>query len=345
MIYTPDWESLARALERVASAHSDLVESKIAICNAVADKKIEVRVTIDRSHHRHSGTTFTGGNVDVPARLNPDDFDWTQSRPLRPWRVGPLPGQHYNWTGGWNPEPIELIELRRGDVTTVLRCDDKAGAEVIAYSEAKKHLCKAKFRDHYIAGFSGHEEYILEVGWSLEVGMAEWEATNAKAREFDYQQDWANGWLEGHGFIDGMVLQLGQPIPSFSRVGFEREFAKEFPASPQQELAPVATSAGMSTASQAPGGNVKRGRQSGKGSSARPPKGANVKRRKPRRKSAPKAEAIKMALRKHGYHLGQQGKSYKEIAKQIEPDVGGAFGATEHARVKAIERAMKSLKK
>ena len=106
MIYTPDWETLANALERVVSTHGDLVESKIAICKAVADKKIGVRVTVDRRHHRHSGTTFTGGNVDVPARLNPDDFDWTQSRPLQPWRIGPRPGEHYTWIGGWNPKSM-----------------------------------------------------------------------------------------------------------------------------------------------------------------------------------------------------------------------------------------------
>jgi hypothetical protein len=210
MIYTADWESLACALARVVSAHGDLVESKAAICNAIADKKIGVKVTVERSRHHHSGKTFTGGNVDLPARLHPDDFDWTQSRPLHPWRLGPRPGEHYAWIGGWEAEPISLIELLRGDVTTVLRCDDK-------------------------------------------------------------------------------------------------------------EL--------------------------GAGSSAGQPKGANVKLINLRKKSAPKAKAIEGALRKHGFHLDQQGKSYKEIAKQIEPDVAGVFGPTEQSRMKAVERALKSLKK
>jgi len=44
MIYTPDWELLADALQRVVSAHEDLEVSKAAICNAIADKKISVRV-------------------------------------------------------------------------------------------------------------------------------------------------------------------------------------------------------------------------------------------------------------------------------------------------------------
>ena len=76
MIYTPDWESLANALQRVASAHNDLPGSKAAICNAISDKKIAVRVIVDPSHDRHGGMTFAGGNIAVPFRLVPGDFDW-----------------------------------------------------------------------------------------------------------------------------------------------------------------------------------------------------------------------------------------------------------------------------
>src|SRR5262249_13586092 len=118
-----DWESLANALQRVVSAHGDMVESKTAICNAIADKKIAVRVTIDRSRHLLGGMTFAGRNVGVPARLNLNDFDWSQSRPLHPWRIGPQRGEHYTWIGGSDPEPISLTELRTADVMRVLLRD------------------------------------------------------------------------------------------------------------------------------------------------------------------------------------------------------------------------------
>lgn len=121
MIYTADWEMLAHALDRVVSTHGDLEKSKAAICGAVADRKIAVRVTVGR-RSRYSGRTYADGNIDVPKKIDPDDFDWVQSSPLRPWRIGPQAGEHYTWIGGWEPEPIELIELRSTDVTAVLRC-------------------------------------------------------------------------------------------------------------------------------------------------------------------------------------------------------------------------------
>jgi hypothetical protein len=121
MIYTPDWELLAHALDRVVLTHGDLEKSKAAICGAVADRRIAVRVTVSRGS-RYGGRTYAAGNVDIPKRIDPDDFDWVQSSPLRPWRIGPQAGEHYAWIGGWEPEPIELIELRRIDVTAVLRC-------------------------------------------------------------------------------------------------------------------------------------------------------------------------------------------------------------------------------
>jgi hypothetical protein len=122
-IYAFDWESLANALGRVVAIHGDAEQVQTAICGAIADKKVDVRVTISRVDHLHGGRTFGIDNVDVPPRINPVDFDWVHSRPVHPWRIGPRRGEHYSWIGGWTPHPIELIELRRADVNTVLRCD------------------------------------------------------------------------------------------------------------------------------------------------------------------------------------------------------------------------------
>jgi hypothetical protein len=122
-IYAFDWESLANALGRVVAIHGNAEQAQTAICGAIADKKIDVRVMISRGDHLCGGRTFGVGNVEVPPRINPADFDWVQSRPVHPWRIGPRMGEHYNWIGGWEPHPIELIELRRADVNAVLRCD------------------------------------------------------------------------------------------------------------------------------------------------------------------------------------------------------------------------------
>jgi hypothetical protein len=100
MIYATDWEMLERALQRVVSAHGNLAESKAAICGAVADKKIEVRVTVDLAHLHRGGATFSGCSVDVPLRLDPKDFDWEMSRPLRLWFIGTQRSEHGHSTGG-----------------------------------------------------------------------------------------------------------------------------------------------------------------------------------------------------------------------------------------------------
>jgi hypothetical protein len=110
-------------LGRVVAIHGNAEQAQTAICGAIADKKIDVRVMISRGDHLCGGRTFGVGNVEVPPRINPVDFDWVHSRPVHAWRIGPRTGEHYVWIGGWAAHSIELIELRRGDVDAVLRCD------------------------------------------------------------------------------------------------------------------------------------------------------------------------------------------------------------------------------
>ena len=120
-LYTPDWGTLVDALERVVAATgASKLEAQTAICHTIADKKIRFRVVVDPSHIPDGGRTFVGGNVGVPPRLDPADFDWTHSRPFKQWSIGPVPGQHYTWIGGWQDRPISLIELSTADVRDVL---------------------------------------------------------------------------------------------------------------------------------------------------------------------------------------------------------------------------------
>jgi hypothetical protein len=84
-------------------------EAKTDVCRAVADRNINLRVRIASSGGSMRGRVFSGGNVGVPAHLGPGDLDWVRSRPLKPWSIGPMPGQHYSWD--WEDRPIDLIEL------------------------------------------------------------------------------------------------------------------------------------------------------------------------------------------------------------------------------------------
>src|SRR5262245_61204215 len=86
-------------------------EAKTDLCRAVADRKIDVRVSI-------RDDVFSNGNVRVLPHLRPEDLDWTQARPLGPWSIGPKLGQHYLWDQ--QKRSLDLIELSTSDVMKVL---------------------------------------------------------------------------------------------------------------------------------------------------------------------------------------------------------------------------------
>jgi hypothetical protein len=125
-------------------------EAKTDLCHAMADGKINVRVRIAATDYGMGGQIFSNGNVGVPPHLRLGDLDWTQSRPLAEWRIGPRPGEHYTWIGDWENRPIDLIELLTDDVVSVLcstafnkatpNSNSGGGAKTIAIGEAIDQL-------------------------------------------------------------------------------------------------------------------------------------------------------------------------------------------------------------
>lgn len=89
------------------------MNNKTDICSAIADHKIAVRVFCGEQ-------PFSDGNVGVPSRLNPDDFDWAKSRPFKKWFIGPVGPENYTWLSGWEARSISLIELSTSAVREVL---------------------------------------------------------------------------------------------------------------------------------------------------------------------------------------------------------------------------------
>jgi hypothetical protein len=121
--YVPEWEPLADALTRVMTSGVNEQQAKIEICQAIADKKIDIRVEIEKAAPDVGGKTLSGRNIDVPPRLHPDDFDWVQSRPLKPGETGPdssNPSERYYSLWSWKPRSINFLEVRTSDVTAVL---------------------------------------------------------------------------------------------------------------------------------------------------------------------------------------------------------------------------------
>ncbi|MFZ0423539.1 MAG: hypothetical protein WAL80_11740 [Xanthobacteraceae bacterium] len=153
MAYVPDWERLSDALKRVMAAGVPEDEAKLDISRQIADRKIRVRLTIaeqsvptttkvfadwnqlvaeaqglaPRTPHQktnnqeasvESNECFEGANVKVPPHLTPADFDWENSRPLKPWPVRPRGGRRDEWRS-FSP-PAVLIELSVSDIRNVL---------------------------------------------------------------------------------------------------------------------------------------------------------------------------------------------------------------------------------
>jgi hypothetical protein len=119
--YVPDWEPLANALRRVLATSSSEPDAKADLCNAVADKKIAIRILVADSDPDVGSKTLAGAQVEIPPRLGPKEFDWARSRPVRPWRTGPTSVvEHYDPTWSWKPREIALIELATADIASVL---------------------------------------------------------------------------------------------------------------------------------------------------------------------------------------------------------------------------------
>jgi len=115
--YISKWERLLEALNRVTSAGITESDAKRGICNAIADGAIEIQLALGKHMTKHMTTRnkVLGGDVEIPVRLESQDFDFENSRPLKQWAVKRERISHL--AGYWD---FEWIELSRADVTKVL---------------------------------------------------------------------------------------------------------------------------------------------------------------------------------------------------------------------------------
>jgi hypothetical protein len=135
-------EPLADAFKRVMASGLSEDQAKMDICGAVADGKINVRVrvSIAATDNAMRGRVFYSShrNVAVPLHLDPKDLDWVQSRPLKPWPIGPWgPQYHSRPSWSWENQPIDLIELSTTDVMREL-CNAWNRPEAIGKPEKPK---------------------------------------------------------------------------------------------------------------------------------------------------------------------------------------------------------------
>jgi hypothetical protein len=118
MAYLSPWERLDDATERVVSeAGVSKNEARTDLCRAIAEGAVRIRAKLREhatNHMTSANTVLEGGDFHIPPRIEPKDFDWEMSRPLKPWPI--QPGK-FPIHGPWE---LEWIEVMRADVTTAL---------------------------------------------------------------------------------------------------------------------------------------------------------------------------------------------------------------------------------
>src|SRR5271166_5765894 len=126
MSVTPEWQSLSEVLrllaspevsearakdEPWASAEVSEAENKYKICRAIADLETYVRVEIhDAAGGDHAPSAFEKNEVEIPAGLTPNDFNWATSGPRNPWRT------RRKGSTEWELRWIDLLQLCANDV-------------------------------------------------------------------------------------------------------------------------------------------------------------------------------------------------------------------------------------
>jgi hypothetical protein len=111
------WVRLSDALTAVMSAGLTESDAKQLICNGIADLAIAIQLGL-RKHSTRSttahGKRLSGADMEIPAYLQSQDFDFENSRPIKPWAVAREKIAHL--AGYWI---IDWIELSRADLTNL----------------------------------------------------------------------------------------------------------------------------------------------------------------------------------------------------------------------------------
>jgi hypothetical protein len=113
MEWTPEWESLADALQRVARGGMPQDVAKQRICTDIAQDQILIRPYVaseiaGKPHIRLGEKRL----YRKPPLLEPGDFDWKNSRPVRRWPINRTTSDY-----GWEDADITFLELKAADVT------------------------------------------------------------------------------------------------------------------------------------------------------------------------------------------------------------------------------------
>jgi hypothetical protein len=140
--YSPDLHSLSEAREFLIASGLSASEAETDICRALREGKIRSKHAIElvtvRDHAVHPETfrrlDRSRFRLCVPADLAPEDLDWENSRPRRPWPLGEGYFAH-----------IARLELSRRDLERVFSVvEAKASNEAREEADAERKRAEAK---------------------------------------------------------------------------------------------------------------------------------------------------------------------------------------------------------
>jgi hypothetical protein len=118
MTASPTWLSLDEALRELVARGREDGEAKTAICEAIADLRLQIRIepAADSANNLQTAIVYSD-DVDLPTELNPPQFDWAASRPSSPapWLLRVAPDVE-----NWRRRAIVRIEVNAADLAASL---------------------------------------------------------------------------------------------------------------------------------------------------------------------------------------------------------------------------------
>jgi len=140
MAYDSIWERLNDITRRVVDATGcSKEEAQADICRAVADGVIQFQARLKQHATRHmtSKAELEGTAFDRLTTIKPDNLDWEQSRPLKPWLV--KSGAH-RLPGFWK---LDWVELSRTDIERIFGDPPTRGDSKLPSSGGRQRVSKS----------------------------------------------------------------------------------------------------------------------------------------------------------------------------------------------------------
>ena len=126
----PRWGKLPEVISRCTSAGMTEHEAKVWICQAIGHGAVDIRARLGKHVNGISTAhkiVLKGSDFHVPTEIQPDQLDWNQSRPTKPWVVR---RESFRPHGGWN---LDWIKLSLAQVSELLGDSKEAPPASVSY--------------------------------------------------------------------------------------------------------------------------------------------------------------------------------------------------------------------